>query len=85
VQLAAEFCAIHSVLEAFEYRAEDQPYFQALPIPETVCRAQTLGEIAAIFAYDSEELIAVNDWIWSATPETIVSGPRLACGRPRLS
>ena len=73
--LAAEFCAIHRVLEEFEYRAEDQQYFQALPIPETVRQAQTLGEIAAIFEYDSEELIAVNDWIWSATPETIVSEP----------
>ena len=50
--LAAEFCAIHRVLEQFEYRAEDQQYFQALPIPETVRQARTLGEIAAIFEYE---------------------------------
>ena len=63
--LAAEFCAIHRVLEQFEYRAEDQQYFQALPIPETVRHARTLREIAAIFDYKPEELVAVNDWIWA--------------------
>ena len=63
--LAAEFCAIHRVLEQFEYRAEDQQYFQALPIPEPVRQARTLREIAAIFDYKPEELVAVNDWIWT--------------------
>ncbi len=71
--LAAEFCAIHRVLEQFEYRAEDQHYFQALPIPESVRQAKTLGEIAAIFEYETDELITVNKWIWAATPAAVLN------------
>jgi hypothetical protein len=72
--LAAEFCAVHRVLEQFEYRAEDQLHFQALPIPESVRQARTLGEIAAILDYEPETLVAVNDWIL-ATPETVLGEP----------
>ena len=70
--LAAEFCAVHRVLESFEYRAEDQHYFQALPIPESVRRARTLREIATILDYEPQMLIPVNDWIL-ATPETVLN------------
>jgi hypothetical protein len=73
--LAAEFCAIHRVLEQFDYRAEDQQHFEALPIPEPVRRARTLHDIAALFPYGSEELVAVNDWIWAApdAPDAILT------------
>lgn len=73
--LTAEFSAIHLVLEQFDYRAEDQQYFQALPIPEPVRQAQTLRDIAAIFDYGSQELVAVNDWIWGApdAPDAILT------------
>jgi len=57
--LAAEFCAVHRVLEQFEYRAEDQLHFQALPIPESVRQARTLGEIAAILDYEPETLVVI--------------------------
>ena len=70
--LTAEFCAVHLVLEQFAYRAEDQNYFQALPIPDSVRQAHTLGEIAVIFDVEPQALIAVNDWILAATPETIL-------------
>ena len=70
--LAAEFCTIHRVMEQFEYRAEDQQYFQALPIPEPVRQARTLAEIAAIFDYEPVALVAVNDWIW-ADPDAILT------------
>jgi hypothetical protein len=61
--LAPEFCAVHHVLEAFEYRAEDQNFFQALPIPDAVRQARTLREISAILDYEPPALLAVNDWI----------------------
>jgi len=70
--LAGEFCAAHRVLEQFEYRAEDQQYFQALPIPEVVRKAQTLGDIAAMFDYEPQALITVNEWIW-AEPTAILT------------
>ena len=62
--LKARFCALHRVQEEFEYRAEDQQHFQALPIPDAVRRAATLREIAEAFDYEPEPLSAVNDWIW---------------------
>ena len=62
--VAAEFCAVHRVLEQFEYRgARISSYFQALPIPDSVRQAHTLAEIAAIFDVEPQALIAVNDWI----------------------
>jgi len=63
--LKNEFCAVHLVQEEFEYRAQDQQQFQALPIPEAALRAATLRDIAAVFDYDPETLSAVNDWIWA--------------------
>jgi hypothetical protein len=63
--LAAEFCAVHLALEQFEYRAEDQQYFQALPIPEPVRQARTLGQIAAIFECEPAALVAVNEASWA--------------------
>jgi hypothetical protein len=71
--LAAEFRAVRRVLEEFEYRAEDQQYLQALPIPNSVRQARTLEEIAAIFDYDNETLLAVNGGIWAETPEAVLS------------
>ena len=59
-----EFCAVHNVLEEFEYRAEDKDVFQALPIPDGVRRARTLREIASVFDYDLEHLVEVNGWVW---------------------
>ena len=59
-----EFCPVHYVLEEFEYRAQDQQQFQALPIPPLVRDAKTLRQIADAFAYDPEALVKVNGWIW---------------------
>jgi hypothetical protein len=69
--LSAEFCAVHRVGEQFPYREEDQHYFQALPIPDRVRRAKTLGDIAAMFEYEPQALIAVNGWI--AEPDVILT------------
>ena len=62
--LADQFCAVHNVLEQFEYRAEDQQRFQALPIEAEVRQAKTLREIAAAFEEDPQALVRVNGWIW---------------------
>ena len=67
----AEFCAAHRIGEQFPYREEDQHYFQALPIPEQVRQAKTLGDVAAIFECDPQALIAVNGWI--AEPDVILT------------
>jgi hypothetical protein len=47
-QLAEDFCALHTVLEDFSFRYSD-PMFQSLPIPETVLKAETLGQIAGAY------------------------------------
>lgn len=69
---AAEFCSVHRVGEQFEYRAQDQHRFQALPIPDRVRQARTLGAIADIFDEKPQALVAVNDWIWAA-PDAILT------------
>jgi hypothetical protein len=66
--LAGEFCAVHRVLEAFEYRAQDQHHFQALPIPQSTREARTLRDIATVFDERPDALVNVNGWIW-AGPE----------------
>jgi hypothetical protein len=62
-----EFCAVHYVLENFEYRDQDQQQFQALPIPPHVRVAKTLGDIVTIFDYEPEALVRVNGWIWAGS------------------
>jgi hypothetical protein len=62
--LEDEFCAVHRVLEEFEYRAQDQHAFQALPIPDEVRHARTLREIAEAFDYDLGDIVKVNGWVW---------------------
>jgi len=70
--LAAEFCSVHRVGEQFDYRAQDQQRFQALPIPDRVRQARTLGAIAEIFDEKPQRLVAVNDWIWAA-PDALLT------------
>ena len=62
--LQDEFCAVHRVLEEFEYRAQDQHAFPALPIPDEVRHARTLREIAKAFDYDPGDIVKVNGWVW---------------------
>jgi hypothetical protein len=68
--LQNEFCAVHRVLEDFEYRAQDQDAFQALPIPEAVRTAKTLRQIAAVFDFEAEKIITFNGsaWVGPDTP-----------------
>ncbi len=70
--LDREFCAVHRVLEDFEYRAQDQQLFQALPIPDAARRAQTLQDIATVFGRDVKEMVVVNDWIWEGPDAKLV-------------
>jgi hypothetical protein len=67
--LQDEFCAVHRVLEGFEYRAQDQQAFQALPIPESVRNADTLRKIARVFDCALDDIVKVNGWVWG-DPDT---------------
>jgi hypothetical protein len=73
--LAAEFCAVHRVGEQFQFRAQDQDKFQALPIPDEVGQARSLRAIADIFDVKPDTLRLANNWIWGATPEAILIEP----------
>jgi hypothetical protein len=69
--LADEFCAVHHVLEEFEYRAQDQQHFQALPFPPHIRDARTLGDIARAFDHEPAALVKVNGWIWAEPDEVL--------------
>jgi hypothetical protein len=60
--LAADFCAVHLVLEQFNYRAHE---YQTIPIPDRVRSAATLRQVADAFGVEAAALATVNDWIWS--------------------
>ena len=59
--LSDDFCAVHRVLEQFDYRAHE---YQTLAIPDSVRSARTLRQIADAFGYEPETLSDVNGWIW---------------------
>jgi hypothetical protein len=59
---ADDFCAVHKVLEAFKFRNLD-PQFRSLPIPDSVLKAKTLGQIAEAYRLKADSIVRVNRWV----------------------